>query len=265
MIQTDAAANNAALKVTTGGIISAGFNLLLKSFWRALPIWLVAIVLLTGTNLVDLVYGGAKLTFTPLQIVSLTIRVFASFLIPAVAFRIFIGSKHGPWNLNRDFWLFLLVSFVLTALSFAAVIAVKYLTQPILAQLIVDQDRLRLASLGLTIATFVVMAVVLIKVSLWPVAIVIGDRDVTLLVAWRRMRGAAFALIGALLAGIVPIFIAHVLLTSWAQSLPVDGDLRFQITVVDGIVSVFQVLVGTAMTATAYVLLAARAKAKPIA
>ncbi len=253
------------MKVTTGGILKDGFKLLFESFWRALPIWIVAIILLTGTNLVDLIYGGAKLTFTPLQMASLAIRVFATFLIPAAAFRTFIGGKHSPWSMNGDFWLFCLVSLLLTALSFLAVIGVRFLAHPLLEQLLTDAGEVRIASLVLTIATFLVVAVLLIKVSLWPVAIVIGEREVTLPVAWQRMRGSAFAFIGALLGGIAPIFVAHVLLTVWAQSFPIDSDLRFQITVLDGIVSVFQVLVGTAMTAAAYVLLAARAKAKPIA
>ena len=165
--------------------------------------------------------------------------------------------------MNGDFWLFCLVSLLLTTLSFLAVIGVPLLGSSItLEQLLTDAGEVRIASLVLTIATFLVVAVLLIKVSLWPVAIVIGEREVTLPVAWQRMRGVVFAFIGALLGGIAPIFVAHVLLTIWAQSFPIDSDLRFQITVVDEIVSVFQVLVGTAVSAAAYVRLAKRAQAQ---
>jgi hypothetical protein len=244
--------------VTVWRIARESLRMLGHGFARALPVWLFAAVSFTGTNLVDIVYGApvAGHGLTHAQMVSLGIRLISPLIVSCAAWRIMLDSEDPPWSLNWDFWKYALATLLLIAVGFGIALAGVKAAQPFFVSVLHDKTQQNIARGALAFALILLATIVTIRISLWPVALAIGDRAVTFRTAWRSTRGAALAMIGALILVATPWFAGHFATTIWAQSL--TGDRQITATVIDGIVSVLQVAFGVAVTAAAYVLLAKR-------
>jgi hypothetical protein len=244
------------MQITVFRIAGESFRLLGRNLWRALPVWLFAIVTFTGTNLIDIVYG-APVTghgFTAAQIVSLAIRVVAPLIVSSALFRVMLGSTHGPWSPDGAFWKYVLATALISGVAFGIAIAGVRGLRPQMLVLVHDRAGQMIAS-GATAFAFILLGAILtIRLSLWPVALAIGDRAVTFVMAWRRTRGAVWAMTGALLLLAAPWIAAHFAATVWALSL--SGQARVMATVIDGLVSVLQVASGIAVASASYRLLA---------
>jgi len=215
-------------------------------------------MLFTGTDLVDIVYGAPQSGhgFSPAQIASLAIRVIAPLWVSTAAWRIMLGSARAAWAPDFAFWRYVLVSLLLFAVTFVPAVAATRLLGPAIADAFHDPYQQTIARGAVAFALILLGTFVTIRLALWPVALAIGDRAVTFVTAWRATRGAVWAMIGALLLLGVPWLAAHFAATVWAQSL--SGQARVTATAIDGILSVFQVAFGIAVTAGSYIVLLRR-------
>jgi hypothetical protein len=241
--------------VTVRRIAGESLRLLGRSLWRALPVWIVAAVLFTGTNLVDIVYGSPQPGhgFTPAQIVSLAIRVIAPLWVSTAAWRIMLGSSRPAWAPDGAFWRYVLAALLITGATFGLALAGVTALKPVILSAIHDKTGQMIARGAALFALLIAGTFVTIRLSLWPVALAIGDKSVTFVTAWRAARGAVWAMTGALLLLGVPWLAAHLAATMWAMSP--TGQARVAATVIDGILSVLQVAFGVAVTAGAYAVL----------
>ena len=88
--------------------------------------------------------------------------------------------------------------------------------------------------------------------ALWLPALAIGDRTVTLVKAWRRMRGVTWSLIGAWFVLVFPVFLAHYGLTRWIETLPPAASGRLALTAAGGMLSALLALAILSVMCAAY-------------
>jgi len=245
--------------------ILGAISLLARTLPRAWFVWLVTIVSATGTNLVDIIYGAepGRHGIGPLQIASVIVRVFVGVLWTNVASsRAMIGGRSPTWAVNGDLWRAVGALILIEMITAPLFVVSAWLTRTRIAPLFPDAHVAAIFSLvahdifqfGFGMLTF--------KLTLWPIALAIGDRTVTLRVAWRRMRGAVWPLIGANILLIGPLFAAHVSLTHWAQSLTRERDLQLDVTLADGVLTGVQLILTFGLFNGLYQRLAADAVAK---
>jgi hypothetical protein len=235
-----------------------------RSLPRAWSVWLIAALFFTATNLADIVYGGgsdAAGTFhlTPLTVVSLAARVFFAVFIPAAALRAMLASRRNSWALDKGFWLFAGAFILLAVVSFGGAVLATLVSQPLLHLAIADEHAYRVASLVLLFVYLLAGIVLTARLALWPVSALLGDASASVAASWRRMRGAVLPFLVASAVLVLPFLIAHFALTGWLENAAMRGSARLAWTIVDGLVSVFQVMLAMAVTAAAYRLTRAEA------
>lgn len=225
-----------------------------RSLPRAWSVWLVAALLFTASEIADIVYSDAAGTFhlTPLTVASLTVRVFFAVFIPAAALRAMLASHHSTWGLDKGFWLFSGVFILLTVVSFGGAVLATLASQPLLHLAIADEHAYRAASLVLLFVYLLAGIVLTARLALWPVSALLGDAGASVAASWRRMRGAVLPFLLASAVLVLPFLIAHFALTGWLENAAMRGSARLAWTIVDGLVSVFQVMLAMAVTAAAY-------------
>jgi hypothetical protein len=248
-------------KPTVGLILRDTFAMMARSLPRAWSVWLVTAASATGTNLVDIIYGAepGRHGLSALQIASVFIRVFVGVLWTNVASsRAMIGSPSRPWAIDRYLWQAVGVLLLIEAITAPLLAIVLVVLRKHVAPAIPDAHLASLVSLvvgdifqfGLGLITF--------KLTLWPIARAIGARDVTFRVAWRRMDGATWPLIGAYILLVGPLFFAHAAMTDWAVSLASQRDLQLRVTMADGLLSAIELMFIFTMFNALYKRLAAR-------
>lgn len=124
-------------RISVGSIVSQALGLLGTSLGRGALVWLVGLVLVTGTDLVDLVYSppGAGHAVTPLMMASLVVRIAAILFIPAAALRVMLPSRSKVWALDGSFWTFAIVTLAIQAATFGLAIGAMVLSKPYVAAL----------------------------------------------------------------------------------------------------------------------------------
>jgi hypothetical protein len=243
-------------RVTTAQIAVAGLKLTARSLLRSPLVWIVAFVLFTGTNLVDLVYGaGPGKALTALQIVSLAVRLFSNIWIVVVALRTFL-DRRTVWALDRSFLTYVAFFIVYFGVGLGIASVVGHALSAFVGQ------GARAVRVTAVLSMLVAYCLLTIRIMLWPTALALGDRSVGLRESWRRTRGATLTMIGAFFA-LLPIAAVHFGLTAWATTLPLSGDSRLIVTICDGVLSVVQVMLAMAFAAAIYKILGERAAQAP--
>lgn len=212
-----------------------------RSFRRAPLAWLGMIVIATGTDAVDLIFGKTGSGFSDAQVVSLVIRVVGVFWLAGVAMRKLVGSPAQPWSLDRGF-AFLLIwqiaIFALEAIVSFALATAKNAAAPVIP--------LRIDPYILTL-TFVALATPIVDLLSLRIAPWLPGRtalvsDMTLRTAWRGMGGNWGASAKAYLVLVLPLFAIHYALTAWLQHGAMSPTVKLQWTIFDGIESVVMLL-----------------------
>jgi len=230
---------------TVTSTLLGAMSLLARTLPRAWSVWLVTIVAATGTNLVDIIYGAqpGQHGIGPLQIASVIVRVFVGVLWTNIASsRAMIGGRSRIWAVNGDLWRAVGALILIEVITAPLFVAAAWLARTRLAPLIPDAHMAAIFSLVAHDVIQFGFGMLTFKLTLWPIALAIGDRDVGFRVAWRRMRGAVWPLIGANILLIGPLFAAHVSLTDWAQSLASDRPLQLDVTLADGVLTGVQLI-----------------------
>lgn len=211
---------------------------------------MIAAVFFTGTDVVDIVFASPGGPFhSPLMLASLAIRIVALVWIVAAAIRTFTGQT-AIWAVN--------LPMLRCALAFAGLLVVsmlllfvlsRFITGPLIAELTHNPQANQIASLVVLAIWLAVFAIITVRLSPWIAALAIGDNAIDLSTAWKGMRGATLAAIGALV-WTSPVPIAHLVFTAQAQY--VGGLLGLILTVIDGLVSVLQIMLAMAIAAALY-------------
>lgn len=219
----------------------------LSTHWE---IWLIAAIFFTGTNIVDILFTTPGHPFqSPLSIASLIVRLMSYVLVVVAAMRAFTGQS-SVWAINLPLlrtvaaFVALTVSSLLLLLAFTA-----FISRPLIGLMTADPQTQRMASLIVVSLWLIGFAIATVRLSPWIVALAINDRSIGLKTAWKGMRGATLAAIGALI-WTAPIPIAHLALTAEAQYLTGTPQLIF--AVIDGLISVLLVLISMAIAAALY-------------
>jgi hypothetical protein len=222
-------------------VIGETFQQFFRSFQRAPLAWLGMIVIATGTDAVDLIFGKTEAGFSDVQVVSLVIRVVGVFWLAAVAVRKLVGSPAQPWSLDRGFAFLLIWQIAIFALeaivSFALAIA-KNAAAPVIP--------LRIDPYVLTLI-FVALATPIVDLLSLRIAPWLPDRtalvsDMTLRTAWRGMRGNWGAAAKAYLVLVLPLFAVHYALTAWLQHEAIALTAKLQWTIFDGVESIIMLM-----------------------
>lgn len=216
-----------------------------RSFARAPVAWLGMLVVATGTDLVDLVYGVTGSGFSNIQIVSFAIRIVGVFWLAAVAIRQMVGSPAQPWSLDRGF-LFLFVwqiaGFVLQTFVSVGLAVVKNFAAPVIPFAI---DPYVLTLIFIALATPIVDLLSL-RISPWLVGRTSCDADRTFKAAWRGMRGNWSAAAVTYVVLVLPLFAIHYTLTAWLQHTGAGRQMSQQIklewTLFDGVESIVMLM-----------------------
>ncbi len=241
---------SASARFTAIGILREALTLMRGSLYGAWSIWAVATVFFTGTDLVDIIYGGgANPLHSPLTMISLAIRVIANIWVAAAAIRAF-ANRGAIWAIDLALLRYTAAFLLLIVGSIGLLLALSRLVvHPLIAMATSDTHISHIVSMAVTGAWLVGFTLLTVRWMPWIVALAIGDRVTRFSIAWQGMRGAMLAAIGAYLL-VAPVMIAHFLLTIWAQSLA--GSAQFWVTTLDGVVSVVQVMSGMAVAVVLY-------------
>lgn len=228
-------------------IVAESLSMLRQSFFARWDIWLVAALFFTVTNVVDIVLRTPGHPFqSPMVIVSLVVRVAAYILVVAAALRAFTGRK-SVWSVDLPLLRYV-AAFV--ALLLVGVVLLAFMHSiPLILMRAYDPQASFAISLPLLFIWLFGFAVATLRIFPWIVALAVGDRSVGLSSAWRGMRGATLAGIGALI-WTAPVLIVHLALTAEAKYL--TGTPQLTLTVIDGLISVLEVMLNMAIAAVLY-------------
>jgi hypothetical protein len=229
----------------------------IRSFGRAPLAWLGLLVVATGTDLVDLVFGLTGKGFSNLQVASLALRVVGVIWFGAVVLRRLVGSPAGAWGLDRGFLFFLLWQVVLFAaeglLGFFMVTAKNIAALAAIAS--ANPHMLSLILAGLAVP---LVELLNLRIAPWVVARTARIPEMTFGAAWRGMRGNWGAAAKAYIVLILPLFVVHYGLTAWLQRAFMPQHLKIAWTVFDGIESVAMLMLALSLFVAAF----ARAKTR---
>lgn len=209
----------------------------IRSFGRAPLAWVALLIVATGTNVVDLVYGATgAYGFSQLQIISLAIRLIGVFWILAIALRGMMDSPERPWAVDRGIAFFLLWQFVILILQNALSFMFAHLGPQLAPRLEAEAGSyffsLIVSALGLPLIDLLSL-----RFAPWIVARTARISDVTFGKAWKGTRGHWGAACGAYIVLVLPLSVVHFALTAWITSsnmLPAD---KLNFAVVDGVES----------------------------
>lgn len=221
-----------------------------QSLGNHCEIWLIAAIFFTGTNVVDILFTTPGHPFqSPLSIFSLIVRLLSYVWVVVAAIRAFAGQS-AVWTINLPL-LRTVAAFVALTVSSMLLLFVftAWISRPLIGLMTADPQSHRFAALIVLCIWLIGFAVATVRLSPWIVALAINDRSIGLKTAWKGMRGATLAAIGALI-WTAPVPIAHVALTAEAQYLTGTSQLVF--TVIDGLISVLLVLISMAIAAALY-------------
>jgi hypothetical protein len=110
------------------------------------------------------------------------------------------------------------------------------------------------------LALILLVTFITLRLTLWPIALVIGDRGVGIAGSWRRVRGSTLAYFAATLIVFLPFELMHFGLTYAVQRGNFGQAQNFWIAIADGVITVPVVLSMTAATAALYRLTGERAE-----
>ena len=212
-----------------------------RSFQRAPMAWLGMIVVATGTDLVDLVFGAATSGLSDVQIVSLVLRFAGVFWLAAVAIRKMVRGPERPWSLDRGFaFLFIwqIAIFALEGIVSFLLAMTKNAVAPVVPMRI---DPYILTMLFTALATPIVDLLSL-RIAPWLVGKTARVPETTLRTAWRGMRDNWGAAARAYLVLVLPLFAVHFGLTAWLQHAQMPQQLKLQWTVFDGVESIVMLM-----------------------
>jgi len=231
-------------------IVAESFSLLGQSLTTRWDVWLLAAIFFTSTNIVDIVFAPPGNPFhSPLMVASLIIRVVANVWAVTAAARVLTMSGR-VWAIDLPLLRCTGAFVALIVLSLVLMVIAKHvIVNPVIAAMTQVTHATHRALVVFTGVWLIGFAIVTVRLSAWLVALAIGDRAMDFSAAWRGMQGANLAAIGALI-WTSPVPIGHLVLTSQAQDL--RGPFQVALTVIDGLVSVLQVMLMMAMAAVLY-------------
>lgn len=231
-------------------IVGESLSMLRQSLWARWDIWLFAAVFFTGTNIADIVFAtpGSPL-HSPMTIASLIVRIVADVWVVAAAIRAFT-NRGAVWAIDVPLLRYAAASVALLAISMILLfIVARFVTHPLIALATHDAHKARVASLSVLCVWLLGFGIVTVRLSPWIAALAVGDNSIGLSAAWKAMRGATLAAIGAIV-WTAPVPIAHLALTAQAQYL--TGFSQIILTVIDSLVSVLQGLLAMAIASVLY-------------
>ncbi|HEY8949137.1 MAG TPA: hypothetical protein VIM56_09670 [Rhizomicrobium sp.] len=209
----------------------------IRSFGRAPLAWVALLIVATGTNVVDLVYGATgAYGFSQLQIISLAIRLIGVFWILAVALRGMMDSPESPWALDRGIAFFLLWQLVILVLQNALSFTFVRLGPQVAPRLEAEAGRY-LFSLIVSAIGIPLIDLLSLRFAPWIVARTARISDVTFGKAWKETRGLWGPACGAYFVLVLPLSVVHFALTAWITSANMLPAEKINFAVVDGVES----------------------------
>lgn len=249
-------------RISVGRIVPLSLRLLFGSLGSGWAAWVLCAIIFTGTDLVDLIYRSGDL-HAPLSLASLAVRVVGALVVPVVIWRIMLPRDgRRVWAADGRFWRYAAAFVAINLVTVPLLFVAKIVLRPIMHALPLDPALHRYAVYVEVFILALIILFVTLKLTLWTVALAIGDRDVGFVVSWRRTYGCLFAFFGALLAVILPFETAHFGLTALAQRGGFGATQTFWIVIADGLVTVPVVMGMAAVAAAVYRLAAERAEAR---
>jgi hypothetical protein len=209
----------------------------IRSFGRAPLAWIALLIVATGTNVLDLVYGAtAAYGFSQIQIVSLAVRLIGVFWILAVALRGMMDSPERPWAIDRGIAFFLLWQFVILVLQNTLSFTFAHLGPQIAPRLEAEAGSFLFS---LIVSAFAIPFIDLLGLRLapWAVARTARISDVTFGKAWKGSRGHWGAACFAYIVLVLPLSAAHYALTAWITSSSMLPPDKLNFAVLDGVES----------------------------
>jgi hypothetical protein len=228
--------------ITTGLVLSVARTLFVESWRRTRLAWIVVGAFAIADSLVDTALGPRGCGYYAWLVIAAIIGI----VISAAATRALLGYTGDLWNLNGEFRRYLLVSLLLDA-------PVVVLLLPLM---VVVVEAVAPVGLILIVILVVVSGLVIfwLRVLLWPIGLLVGERDMTLEKSWRRMDGAMLATFAA---GAV-VGLAFALPDLGAKFLPrvIPGlpEIQWVVAFVRGLVSGLTRIAGLTIAASAYAL-----------
>jgi hypothetical protein len=208
-----------------------------RSFTGAPLAWIALLIVATGTNLVDLVYGATgPYGFSHIQIASLAVRLVGIIWILAAALRSVMQSPENPWALDRGIAFFLfweLAIFVLqNVLSFAFVRIGPEVAPRLEAEVGTLLFSLVISALGIPLIDLLSL-----RLAPWAVARTAHRSEITFRKAWSGTSAHWGAASVAYLVFVLPLLAVHYGLTAWIQQSNMLPSDKTNFAVFDGVES----------------------------
>lgn len=228
--------------ITSLEIVAQSLSLLRRSLSTRWDIWLVAVIFLVGTNIAGI--GFAPMGDRPhasLSTASQIVRAVSYIPVAAAAVRAFTG-RGSVWSIDLPLLRYM-------AATLAALLALLIPMFFIIALAAFGTKAASAVSMAVFVGCILVLALVMLRVSPWLAALSVGDGSLHLSSAWKGMRGAMLAAVGAAI-WLSPVLIVHIALNAEAQYQTGTAQLAF--TIVDGLVCVLQLMIDMAIIAVLY-------------
>ena len=209
----------------------------IRSFGRAPLAWIALLIVATGTNVIDLVYGATgAYGFSQLQIISLAVRLVGIFWILAVALRGMMDSPERPWAVDRGIAFFLLWQFVILVLQNVLSFTFAHLGPQIAPRLEAEAGSF-LFSLIVSALGIPLIDLLSLRFAPWAVARTARISDVTFGKAWNGARGHWGAACVTYVVLVLPLSAIHYALTAWITSSNMFPADKLNFAVLDGVES----------------------------
>jgi hypothetical protein len=225
-------------RLRAGQVLIGALNTFRAAWPWAWPIWLTLVLFELASNLVFHMSGVNVLAqaVTVERLIAAATSILGATAIAGAALRAHIapGAAHRP---DSGFFIYVM------AVGGAALVS----QVPVLA----TQGMGEQALMGAVFGTLL-MGLVFLKLLLWPIARLMGDRSLTFAGAWRLMDGAVWAWILATLVLQVPPTLLGLALIApeTAGDMPPDPDLTVELAI--ALVSIPAVMASVAINATVW-------------
>jgi uncharacterized membrane protein len=177
-------------------------------------------------------------------------RTGAVLLALCAAYRLLLSSDRRAWAIDLSTVRFIGGTLTTLVLSAAAAVAVTRAATAALQAAGVAGDALSGLRAALLFLTLAALAVLLLRIQPWLVALAIGRRDVSLRASWRGTRGRMAAITKGWAVLVLPLYLLHFLLSYAAVKLFPIGVAQLILAGADGVASAAMALAAASLNAT---------------
>ena len=174
-------------------LLREGFREVRAHWEAAFGLWAAGAGWAIGLRAIRLAQGSPRFHWSPIQVGQTVLSAGVAAGLAALTLRLFLAPGRGWWRPDRGFW---------TCVGLLILASLGYSTLGIILLLRLPHAQLATLELrlGLSLVAQIALTLIYARLVLWPIGLLMGEREMTPVRAWGLMRGQ---MVGFVVAAVI--------------------------------------------------------------